>query len=277
MDSYISGRDTLPAEVLAVEGLYKKYSGAADFAIKDVNFSCYEGEILGLLGHNGAGKSTTLKCIEGMIPFSRGEIRIAGYNIRKNPVEAKKNMGFVTDNHSVFIKMTGIQYLSFMADAYGVPTELREERYKKLEEVFCLGSAVNNLISSYSHGMRQKICMMGSLMHMPKLWIMDEPMTGLDPRTMRSVQNFMHEYVALGNAIIFSSHALNRVAGICNRVVLIRKGRQVSELDLKAMESDPNFDFEEFFLEGEREAEEAAAAESELSAGAGEGQTEDEE
>ena len=251
-----------PQEVVKVSGLYKKYSKNADYAIENVTFNCYEGEIVGLLGHNGAGKSTTLKCIEGMLPFSRGEISIAGYDIQKEPIKAKLNMGFVTDNHAVFIKMTGIQYLSFMADAYNVPMDVRAERLKKLEEIFNLGSAVNNLISSYSHGMRQKICMMGSPIHMPKLWILDEPMTGLDPRTMRAVQDFMHEYAAMGNCIIFSSHALNKVASICDRVVLIRKGKQISDLNVKEMMADPNFDFEEFFLEGEREAALEAEADS---------------
>lgn len=259
-----------PAEVVKVSGLYKKYSKNADYAIENVTFSCYEGEIVGILGHNGAGKSTTLKCIEGMLPFSRGEVYISGYNIQKDPIKAKMNMGFVTDNHAVFIKMTGIQYLSFMADAYKVPTDVRAERLKMLEEIFCLGDAVNNLISSYSHGMRQKICMMGSLIHMPKLWILDEPMTGLDPRTMRAVQDFMHEYVAMGNCIIFSSHALNTVAKICDRVVLIRKGKQISDLNVKAMAEDPNFDFEEYFLKGEMEAAEENANKETLNGNPGE-------
>lgn len=250
-------------EVVKVSGLCKKYSKKAEYAVENVTFSCYEGEIVGLLGHNGAGKSTTLKCMEGMLPFEEGEIFIDGYDIKKEPLKAKANMGFVTDNHAVFIKMTGVQYLSFMADVYKVPTEIRAERVKKLEEIFCLGNAINNLISSYSHGMRQKICMMGSLVHMPKLWILDEPMTGLDPRTMRSVQNFMREYAANGNCIIFSSHALNTVARICDRVVLIRKGKQISDLNVKEMMAEnPQFDFEEYFLQGEREASESNGEEA---------------
>lgn len=246
--------------VVKVENLFKKYSKKADYAVEDVSFDCYEGEIVGLLGHNGAGKSTTLKCMEGMLPFEEGKISIAGYDIKKDPIKAKANMGFVTDNHAVFIKMTGMQYLSFMADVYKVPTEVREERVKQLEDIFRLGDAVNNLISSYSHGMRQKICMMGSLIHMPKLWILDEPMTGLDPRTMRAVQDFMREYAKQGNCIIFSSHALNTVARICDRVVLIRKGKQISDINVKEMVTDdPTFDFEEYFLQNEREAQEGAS------------------
>ncbi len=239
-------------EVVVVSGLYKKYSKKADYAVSNVNFRCYEGEIVGLLGHNGAGKSTTLKCLEGMLPFEKGEISIYGHDIVKDPINAKANMGFVTDNHAVFIKMTGMQYLAFMADVYDVPADVRKERIEKLESVFQLGDAVNNLISSYSHGMRQKICMMGSLIHMPKLWVLDEPMTGLDPRTMHAVQEFMREYADAGNCIIFSSHALITVAKMCDRVVLLRTGQQLDELNIKRiMTVDPNFDFEEYFLKHE--------------------------
>ncbi len=240
-------------EVVKVSGLCKRYSRKADWAVTDVSFTCKEGEIVGLLGHNGAGKSTTLKCLEGMIPFEKGEISIMGYDVRKQAEKAKKCMGFVTDNHAAFVKMTGMQYLNFLADVYEVPTALRLKRLKELDAVFQLGKPIANLISSYSHGMRQKICMMGSLIHHPKLWILDEPMTGLDPRTMRAVQDFMHSYAAAGNAIIFSSHALNTVAKLCDRVVLIRKGKQVNELDMrKIYGQNPNFDFEEYFLRNER-------------------------
>ncbi len=253
-------QDTAPAEtaerqvVLSIRGLCKKYSRKADWAITDISFDCYEGEIVGLLGHNGAGKSTTLKCLEGMLPFEKGTITIAGYDIRKDAEAAKANMGFVTDNHATFIKMTGLQYINFMADIYNVPTELRKPRLEALEEVFRLGKPIENLISSYSHGMRQKICMMGSLIHEPKLWILDEPMTGLDPRTMRAVQDFMHEYVKKGNTILFSSHALITVAKLCDRVVLIRKGMQADGLDVKKIYAqDPTFDFEEYFLHNEQQ------------------------
>lgn len=240
--------------VVQIQGLYKKYSKKTDYAIENVTFSCHEGEIVGLLGHNGAGKSTTLKCLEGMLPFEKGSISISGYDIKKEPVKAKMNMGFVTDNHAVFVKMTGIQYVSFMADVYKVSTKLRKERLAALEQVFQLGDAINNLVSSYSHGMRQKICMMASLIHAPKLWILDEPMTGLDPRTMRAVQDFMRGYAKAGNSIIFSSHALNTVAKLCDRVVLIRKGKQISDINVKEIIArDPYFDFEEYFLQNERQ------------------------
>ncbi len=243
-------------EVLRVENLSKRYSKKANYAVQNVSFGCYEGEIVGLLGHNGAGKSTTLKCVEGMLPFEEGSVSICGFDVKKEPLKAKANMGFVTDNHAVFIKMTGIQYLSFMADIYGVPSSERASRIEELDKVFNLGNPINNLISSYSHGMRQKICMMGSLIHSPKLWILDEPMTGLDPMTMKSVRSFMRKYAQMGNCIIFSSHALETVAELCDRVVLIRKGEQISDLNVKQMkQDDPSFDFEAYFLSAESQAQ----------------------
>ena len=238
--------------VVKIEGLYKKYSKKAEWAIENITFRCDAGQIVGLVGHNGAGKSTTLKCLESMLPFDKGTIEINGYNIKTDPLSAKMSMGFVTDNHAVFLKMTGVQYISFMADVYKVPTQLRKERLTELENVFQLGSAINNLISSYSHGMRQKICMMASLIHRPKLWILDEPMTGLDPRTMHAVQEYMKQYASAGNCILFSSHALYTVQHLCDRVVLLKKGEQVNDINFKEMiEKNPDFNFEEYFLENE--------------------------
>ena len=138
---------------LEVKNLFKKYGKKSDYAVKDISFSCAEGEVVGILGANGAGKSTTLKCITGMIPLSSGTITVSGYDVSKNPVDAKRNFSFVTDNHTVFTKMTGMQYLSFMSDVYGVPYEKRDEKIKELEGVFKLGDSINKLISGYSHGM----------------------------------------------------------------------------------------------------------------------------
>ena len=183
---------------------------------EDVNIKFTEGNCYGLIGANGAGKSTTLKCITGMIPLSSGTITVSGYDVSKNPVDAKRNFSFVTDNHTVFTKMTGMQYLSFMSDVYGVPYEKRDEKIKELEGVFKLGDSINKLISGYSHGMKQKICMMGSLIH--------EPMLGLDPRTQNAVINYMREYVQTGKTILFSSHNLDVVERVCDRVIIIAAG-----------------------------------------------------
>ncbi len=216
--------------ILQVTALYKRYGKNADFAISDISFQCTQGEIVGVLGINGAGKSTTLKCITGMIPITKGSVKICGYDIEKMPLHAKKNFSFVNDSHSVFVKMTGKQYLTFMADVYKVPYEEREQLVAKLDEIFKLGDDINKLIESYSHGMKQKICMMGSLMHNPKLWILDEPMIGLDPRTQGAVIDFMRSYVESGKTILFSSHNLDLVRRICDRVVIIKKGKLVADI-----------------------------------------------
>lgn len=232
-----------------ISGLKKRYSPNAPLAVDGVNITCFEGEIVGLLGHNGAGKSTTLKCLLGMLPFDEGQISVCGFDIADNPVEAKSNFGFVTDNHSVFVKMTGIEYLMFMADVYRVPTELRKDRVEYLNSIFKLGDKINNIISSYSHGMKQKICMMGSLMHSPKVWILDEPMVGLDPMTARAVLEFMKSYAAEGNTILFSSHNINSVQKLCDRAIIIKGGRQVADIDIPSLlKQNPDADLEDFYF-----------------------------
>lgn len=213
-------------EILKVQNLYKRYSTKAKWAVEDISFCCAEGVIVGLLGNNGAGKSTIIKSIEGMLPFEKGNVFINGYDIKVSPVEAKLNMGFVTDNHAVFNKMTGLEYVSFMADIYRVDNSLRKQRIELMQNVLRLGDSLYNSISSYSHGMKQKISMMGSLVHLPKLWILDEPMLGLDHSTKQSVIQFMQDYAKQGNTILFSSHDLNTVQEICNEVIVINNGKQ---------------------------------------------------
>lgn len=239
-------------QILNVEGLSKRYSRRGEYAVENINFHCMSGEIVGLLGHNGAGKSTTLKCLFGMLPFEHGKISICGADVTRDPMRAKRNLGFVTDNHAVFLRLTGYEYLSFMADVYRVPFRERKSRIEELDAVFCLGDALGRLISTYSHGMRQKICMMGSLLHRPRLWVLDEPMTGLDPRTMKAVKDYMKNYVKNGAGILFSSHALDTVARLCDRVVLLKKGKCIDELSGEIL-SQQTFDFEEYFLSHERE------------------------
>lgn len=236
-------------EVIKISNLFKKYNKQDDYAVKDISFSCNEGDIIGILGHNGAGKSTTLKCLMGMFSFQEGDITICGSSIKTQPLEAKQCFGFVTDNHSVFLKMTGIQYLAFMADVYGVPTDVRKARIEELEQRFQLGKSIDCLISSYSHGMKQKICMMGSLIHKPKVWILDEPMVGLDPKTTRSVCEFMKQYANEGNVILFSSHNLDMVAKLCQRAIIIKKGELFADIVIQQfLKENPLIDLEEYFL-----------------------------
>ncbi|MGN0765575.1 MAG: ABC transporter ATP-binding protein [Christensenellales bacterium] len=225
---------------LKIEHLYKRYDAKSRYVVDDVSFSCYRGQKVGLLGVNGAGKTTTLKCLTGMIPYDKGSVEIFGYDIAKQPIKAKRNFSLVTDNHDVFVKMTGYQYVNFMADVYGVDAQLRKTRLQELEQVFRLGDAMDSMIDGYSHGMKQKICMMGSLIHQPDLWILDEPMIGLDPYMQTSVAEYMNQYVASGKTILFSSHNLDMVAKLCDRVVILKKGKVVADIVVdEAIQSDP--------------------------------------
>lgn len=228
----------------------KQYPQAARRAVDELSLICYPGEIVGLLGHNGAGKSTTLKCLTGMLPFESGTIRINGFDIKQNPVKAKYTFGFVSDKHDVFVKMTGVQYVNFMADAYGVSKSDRQERLKRLDdEVFQLGDRLHDPINSYSHGMRQKVCMLGSLIHEPKLWIMDEPMIGLDPVTNARVSAYMLKYAAEGHCILFSSHNISSVQKLCKRAVIINHGKKTDDFEFADfLRANPGVNLEDYFL-----------------------------
>ena len=215
----------------------------------DLSLHIAPGEIFGFIGHNGAGKTTTMKACCGILRFHKGEIFVAGHSIQKEPLACKRELAYIPDNPDLYEFLTGLQYLNFVADVYGVSQADRTARIRKYGELLGMTDDLAQPISDCSHGMKQKICMMGSLMHRPKLWILDEPMTGLDPVTMRSVLQFMRSYVSHGNAILFSSHDLNVVAKVCDRVVMLRKGKQLLNLDVAVQKAqDPNFDFEEYFL-----------------------------
>lgn len=250
-DFAAAGQGDAPA--VRVDGLKKKYPRAAEYAVGGISFEVHRGEIVGLLGHNGAGKSTTLKCLTGMLPYKEGEISVFGNPVKGDATAAKMCFGFVTDDHAVFSKMTGLEYIAFMADIYGVDAATRDRRTEELQKCFNLGDKIMNLISSYSHGMKQKICMMGSLVHDPALWILDEPMLGLDPTTMNAVSEFMREYAAKGGAVLFSTHNLDAVRRICDRAIVIRGGLIEADMSVRGI-GDSEL-LERFFLYG-AEAEE---------------------
>ena len=236
--------------IVEIKGLYKKYAKAADFVIHDINIECRSGEIVGLLGKNGAGKSTTIKCLTGFFPFDKGEIKICGHDIKTEPVKAKMNLGYVPDNRAMFDKMTGTEYINFIADLHKTPVEDRVARIDEMQKIFVLGDKIDALISSYSYGMRQKICMMGSVIHRPKLWILDEPMIGLDPLTSAKVAAFMKEYALNGNAILFSSHNINSVEKICKRAVIIQGGQKTDDFVIRDfVAQNPGVDLENYFLQ----------------------------
>ena len=216
-------------------------------AVDDISFELRPGEIFGFLGQNGAGKSTTIKCLTGILPFDSGKIEICGYDIVKEPIKAKMNMGYVPDNHSVYEKLTGREYVNFVADLYNVPTDLRRERIERFAELFKLQAAMDRQIAGYSHGMKQKICIMAALIHEPKLWVLDEPMMGLDPQSTAEIIAHMREHCANGNTVFFSSHNLDLVKKLCHRVAIVNDGHLVDLFDLAGNEANKANLEEKFF------------------------------
>ena len=220
--------------LLEVNNLYKKYHKKANYAIEDINIVGNPGEIVGVLGHNGAGKSTTIKCITGMHPYEQGSISIAGHDLMTESIEAKRNFGYVSDEYTLFEKMTGYEFVNFMADIYQVKSSERKARIQKFQEMLALGDAIYKPISSYSHGMKQKVSFMGALIHNPRVFILDEPMVGLDPHTANQVKRFFYEHSRNGNLVLFSSHNLDTVEKVCDRVYIIDQGKILQEIDMAA-------------------------------------------
>ena len=233
--------------LIEVKHLCKRYTAKADYAIKDINLYGNAGEIIGVLGHNGAGKSTTIKCLTGMHPYEAGTIRINGYDLKKDSINAKRHFGYVSDEHVLFEKMTGYEFINFMADIYNVSSKDRKARVARFQELFMLGNSIYNPISSYSHGMKQKISFMGALIHNPKVFILDEPMVGLDPFTASQVKVFFQEHAAAGNLVLFSSHNLDVVEKLCDRVYIIDQGRIIREIDMDLFRQS-GLDFENYLL-----------------------------
>ena len=233
--------------ILEVKHLGKKYNKKQNFTIKDINIKADAGEIVGILGHNGAGKSTTIKCITGMHNYDEGIIEICGYNLKLHPIEAKRNFGYVSDEFSLFESMTGYEYVNFFADVYGISKKERKERVELFQTLFMLGDAIYNPISTYSHGMKQKISFMAALIHYPKIVILDEPFIGLDPFTMDQVKSFFKSYSEQGNLILFSSHDLNTVEHFCNRAYIIDQGILLKEINLEEFKNS-NTNFHDYFL-----------------------------
>ncbi|MFW5780270.1 MAG: ABC transporter ATP-binding protein [Bacillota bacterium] len=219
--------------MLKIKNLRKRYANSNTYSVDNINIELKKGEIFGFLGKNGAGKSTTIKCLTGILPFDEGKIEICGYDIKKQPIKAKLQIGYVPDNHSVIEKLTGREYVNYVADLYRVGNE-RTERIKNFLKIFNLEEAVDKQIKSYSHGMKQKICIIAALIHNPRLWVLDEPMMGLDPQSMTDIINYMIEHCKKGNTVFFSSHNLDLVKKLCDRAAIISDGKIVKEFELKS-------------------------------------------
>ncbi|WP_242275593.1 ABC transporter ATP-binding protein [Bacillus cereus group sp. BfR-BA-01445] len=236
--------------MIEITNVSKSYNGST-YAVKDLSLSVPSGEIFGFLGPNGAGKSTTIKMITGIHGVDKGTITINGIDIMKNPMEAKRTFGYVPDSPDMFLRLKGIEYLNFMADMYEVPKEVRQERIESLAKKFDLYNALSDQIQSYSHGMRQKIVIIGVLMHEPDIWILDEPLTGLDPKSAYILKEMMREHADKGKIVFFSTHVLEVAEKLCDRVAIINKGNLQFKGNLDEMRDHfkSNESLEKMFLE----------------------------
>ncbi|QGU94620.1 ATP-binding cassette domain-containing protein [Clostridium bovifaecis] len=228
----------------------KSYNSTAK-AVDNLNLEIEDGEIFGFLGPNGAGKTTTIKMITGILKPDSGNITINGIDIQSHPLEAKEQFGFVPDSPDMFLRLKGIEYLNFMADIYNVSKGMRKARIESLSERFEMQTALGDQIQSYSHGMRQKIVIMGVMLHDPAVWILDEPMTGLDPKSSYSLKQLMREHADSGKTVFFSTHVLEVAERLCDKVAIINKGKILFSgcLDELKNHASKNESLEKIFLE----------------------------
>lgn len=233
--------------MLEIKNLSKSYGNSTVKAVDDLSISLKAGEIYGFLGSNGAGKSTTIKSLVGIYPFQHGDILINGISIKTDPLNAKKQIGYVSDNHAVFERLTGREYVNHMANLYKVDIAEAEERSNRLLKIFKLEEAYNRSIKSYSHGMKQKISVIAALVHNPKLWVLDEPLTGLDPQSSYQLKQVMKQHAKEGNTVFFSSHILDVVENLCDRCCIIEKGKLQGVYDLKELKTSGQ-SLEEIFM-----------------------------
>lgn len=202
-------------------------------ALDNISFSVESGEIVGFIGPNGSGKTTTIKLLTGIYEKDSGEIKVAGYDIDKEPIEAKRNIGYIADNPDMFLRLTGIEFLNLMADIYEVSEKKRKDKIKELSNVFGLDKVLTSPMISYSHGMRQKMMVIAALLHEPDVWILDEPLTGLDPESAHQLKEMMKDHVKKGHAVLFSTHVLEVAEKLCDRVIIIKEGKIIYQGTLK--------------------------------------------
>ena len=235
--------------MLKIEHLTKTYGEKK--AVDDLTLHIAPGEIYGFIGHNGAGKTTTLKSVVGILQFDEGEILINGKSIRTAPLECKRDIAYIPDNPDLYDYMSGIKYLNFIADIFGVSAADRKERIRKYSELFELTADLAQPIAAYSHGMKQKLAIIAAWLHSPKLIIMDEPFVGLDPKASHLLKGMMREVCDEGGAIFFSTHVLEVAEKLCDKVAIIKGGRLVRSGTMEEVKGDDSL--EEVFLELEGE------------------------
>lgn len=243
--------------MIQVEHVTKKF-GKEFTAVNDLNFTINKGEIVGFVGQNGAGKTTTIKMLTGILKPTEGKVSIHGYDMQKEALKAKESLAYVADNPDMFLRLSGMEFIQLMADIYQVPEADRQPRIQALAERFEVQNVLGQPMSDYSHGMRQKMMVCAALIHNPPVWILDEPMTGLDPKAAYELKNMMREHAAEGNCVFFSTHVLEVAEQLCDRIIIIRKGEVVFNGTLDELrQAYPGKSLEMIFLEINGEAEEA--------------------
>lgn len=232
--------------MLSIRNLSKSYKGGKK-AINNLSIEVESGDIYGFIGHNGAGKTTTLRAVTGVLDFEEGDIMINGISIKKDAVACKRVTAYIPDNPDIYEHLTGIQYINFIGDIYGVPKTERESLTKKYADAFELTQNLGDLISSYSHGMKQKLVIISALIHSPKLLILDEPFVGLDPKASHTLKTIMSELCDKGSAIFFSTHVLEVAEKLCNKIAIIKGGNLVACGDTASVKG--NHSLEDVFME----------------------------
>ena len=235
--------------MLNIEHLTKTYGSQK--AVDDLSLHIRPGEIFGFIGHNGAGKSTTLKCAVGILQFDSGTVTINGTDLLSDPVKCKRDLAYIPDNPDLYEFMSGIKYLNFIGDVFGIPAEVRQERIRKYADLFELTDDLAQPISAYSHGMKQKLALISAWLHDPKLILMDEPFVGLDPKASHLLKEMMRAHCDAGGAIFFSTHVLEVAEKLCDKVAIIKQGRLIRVGTMEEVKGDDSL--EEVFLELEAE------------------------
>ncbi len=238
--------------MLEIRNYSKSYKDGVK-AADDVTLTVESGDIFGFIGHNGAGKSTTIRAVVGVLDFTEGEIYIDGHSVKTEPMECKKVTAYIPDNPDLYENLTGIQYLNFIADVFDISAAEREERIKKYADLFEITSSLGDSISSYSHGMKQKVAIISALIHKPKLMVLDEPFVGLDPKATFTLKEIMHEMCEEGAAIFFSTHVLDVAEKLCNKIAIIKQGHIIAQGTMEELTE--GHSLEETFLEAENNEE----------------------
>ena len=232
--------------MIEIKNLTKSYNGKTK-AVDDVSFTVENGEIFGFIGHNGAGKTTTIKSIVGIHDFDSGEILVNGKSVKEDPIGCKMDMAYVPDNPDLYENMRAIDYVNFICDMYNTPTSVRKENIEKYSKLFDIEKNLNDDISSFSHGMKQKIALVAALSHNPKVLVMDEPFVGLDPKAVFDIKEIMRKMTKEGTSVLFSTHILDVAEKLCDRVAIIKKGKIVKVGKMKDIKGDESL--EQVFLE----------------------------